>query len=222
MCRAIGKGILAGVLIISTPATLLAQGEHGRRAGSELLVLLGDVNKLVQEDLEEQHRAGLVARIAGGLSGLPILLRLAAEEQQNPQAIIDAQELRTLLKRGAYGVMRDRLSQLSARYPLSISGFYPAGGTPDGMRRASEIHRTLCAACHDQPYLNTQRPAFNLFSQAQETLLPEFVARMLVGIRGDRVTGIENPFSDQELSDLVAYYRSVAGPSPEARRSGDH
>lgn len=202
------------MLLISTPATLLAQGEHGRRASSELLVLLGDVNKLIQDDLKEQHRKGLVARIAGGLSGLPLLLRLATEEQKNPQVSVDVLELRVLLKRGTYEVMRDRLSILSVRYPLSIVGLYRAGTVPDGKQRAAEIHRTLCAACHDQPYMDTQRPAFNLFSQAKDMPLREFIARMLVGIRGDWVTGIANPFSDQELSDLTAYYRSSGGPSP--------
>jgi len=49
----------------------------------------------------------------------------------------------------------------------------------------------------------------NLFEQARGSSFPEFLARMLVGVRGDRVTAIENPFSDREIVELIAYYRSA-------------
>ena len=59
--------------------------------------------------------------------------------------------------------------------------------------------------------LDTERPAYNLFEQAQRLPLPEFAARMLVGIRGDRVTATDNPFSDAELQALITLYRGRQG-----------
>lgn len=35
-----------------------------------------------------------------------------------------------------------------------------------------------------------------------------FAARMIIGIRGDRVTGVGSSFTDEEMAGLIAYYRS--------------
>jgi cytochrome c553 len=76
------------------------------------------------------------------------------------------------------------------------------------MAAAAKTHAGLCAPCHDQPYTGVERPAWNLFEQANRLEPAEFLARMLVGVRGDRVTAVENPFSDRELADLIALYRA--------------
>ena len=70
------------------------------------------------------------------------------------------------------------------------------------------IKNGLCAGCHDEPDNSVARPAFNLFQQAKRMLKPEFAARMITGIRGDRVTGIGNPFSDWQLAALMVFYRN--------------
>ncbi len=38
----------------------------------------------------------------------------------------------------------------------------------------------------------------------------EFAARLISGIRGDVVTNLQNPFSDEELAALIAFYRKGA------------
>lgn len=36
--------------------------------------------------------------------------------------------------------------------------------------------------------------------------LREFAARLLTSVRGDRLTSLENPFSDDQLALLLAHY----------------
>ncbi len=37
--------------------------------------------------------------------------------------------------------------------------------------------------------------------------LNQFLARMTVGVRGNRITGIENPLDDAQLWSLYSYYQ---------------
>ena len=206
--RSIPAMLVAGVLLLGAPATLLAQGEHGRRAGAELLVMIGDLRRLAGENLSGQHRTGILQRLAGGLSALPLLLRLADQERSRVQPRIDGAGLGTLLARGDYAGLGAELARLSELYPLSSDGFDDALASAADLEEAAASHKAYCAPCHDHPSPRTERPPMNLPRQARETPFPEFLARMLVGVRGDRVTGVENPFSDRELANLIAYYRS--------------
>jgi len=199
---------LAGMLLFSMPAFVTAQGEHARRAAAELLVLRGDLIRLRDVELTEKQRRGLQSRSAGSLSGLRLLLRLADQERGAGSRLLPRPEqLRGLLVQRAYDELIGQLTPLIEAHPLSLAGLLPVDSSPQRLARAASLHRTLCAACHDTPVLDTERPAYNLFEQARQLPLQEFTARMLVGIRGDRVTGIDNPFTDSELNALLSYYR---------------
>ena len=198
------------MLLCGTPALTCAEGEHARRAGAELLVLLGDLRRLGDPALAEPQRTGLKQRILGSLSGLPLLLRLADQETgHSPQRRLPVDEYRTLLRQDLPGSLAAQLTELGELYPFYASALLPASTTAARLRRAKRIHAELCAGCHDVPHLQHERPPFNLFQQAEQTPLPEFAARMVVGIRGDRLTGLDNPFTDEELSALIAYYRNA-------------
>ena len=41
--------------------------------------------------------------------------------------------------------------------------------------------------------------------------LREFAARMVVGVRGDALTGLDNPLTDEEIASLIAFYRAGSG-----------
>ena len=210
---------LAGALLFAVHGGVAAQGEHGRRAGAELRVLIGDLETLVHGNPSELHRKGLADRVAGGLSPLPLLLRLADQERGSATAALPAGELRDRLAREDYPGLLQRLEALSARYPLETSGFFDPPPLPAGTAAAAKTHAGLCAPCHDHPYTGVERPAWNLFEQAGRLEPVEFLARMLVGVRGDRVTAVENPFSDRELADLIALYRAgEAAVESESRK----
>jgi hypothetical protein len=199
---------LSGVGLCFIPVSVNGEGEHVRRVGAELLVLQGDVEKLIRNEVSEQQRIGLRDRILGGLSSLPLLLRSAAQEQRRKKPLAGAAVLRNLLERERLTELARRIGLLSGDYPFRGTGILPANPTIHRISMARRLHKEYCAACHDSPYLETERPAFNLFSQARETGLREFAARMVVGVRGDALTGLDNPLTDEEIASLIAFYRA--------------
>ncbi len=195
---------------MAAPAVAFAQGEHARRAATELLVLAGDARRLAAEDTNDLHRKGLADRIRGGLAGLELMLRLADQEQgHQPRPHGEAlAALREALTAGDLVRLQSLAADLVAAYPFRATGILPAIPTSKRLKLGRELHEELCAGCHDAPDLEVERPAYNLFDEAQQLSPGEFSARMSVGVRGDRVTGIDNPLSDEQIASLVAYYRS--------------
>jgi len=196
-------------MAVAVPATVFAEGEHARRAGTELLVLLGDIEKLRNGGLPEKQTRGLRDRIAGSLSGLPLLLRLADQEKGRLPALFDINRLPVPLSRNELPVLVEEIAGLVSAYPFQGTGIFFAQASAARIRNALQLHKSLCAGCHDFPNLDMERPAFNLFLQAKKLPEQEFAARMLVGIRGDVVTGLGNPFTDEEIAALISLYRSV-------------
>ncbi len=195
-------------MFAATPVSVIAEGEHSRRVGSELLVLLGDVEKLRSGGQSDKHQRGLRNRIAGSLSGLPLLLRLADQERGRFQSQPDFDRWRQLLVENTLSKLAEQISSLSAAYPFEGIGILPAQASSPRIQNALKIHNSLCAACHDFASLDTERPALNLYTQARELGEREFAARMVVGVRGDVVTGLGNPFTDEEIAALIVLYRS--------------
>lgn len=200
-------GLLLGICF-SNPA--IAQGEHARRVAAELRVLKGDLTRLESPALSAQHQSGLRERILGGISALDILFRLADQETGKPASNTSAPSLSTIKQfrqafdDGELDTSNSQLNRWLANYPLALSRLEAVAGTDTAIGK--NLHQDLCAACHDRPALNTTRPAYNLFDEAAELTTEEFSARLLVGVRGDRVTGIDNPLSDQQLKSLAAFY----------------
>jgi len=201
----IAIALCVGVLI-GTPAW--AQGEHARRAASELRVLLGDARRLQQADISAQHRTGLAERVRGGLAGLDLLLRLADQEARRQIGSYTAviEEMRRAFGEGRLDFVADELVRLSSAFPLRAPGILPATPAPERLARGRALHERLCAGCHDQPDLTVPRPAYDLYEEARRLEPEELVARLLVGVRGDVTTGIDNPLSDEEIASLVATY----------------
>lgn len=203
--------ILIFLLLPVAAGPAFSQGEHARRVAAELRVMLGDVRALTGSPApSEMHQAGLDDRLRGGLAALAILMRLADQEKgslsQNAQLILD--KLRLSLGQNNYPIFMEVLSELAARYPLAAKGILPATPTPSRIKRAKEIHETICAGCHDEPDSEVERPAYNLFMQVKAASADEFAARMIIGVRGDPVTGLGNPLSDEEITALISYYRT--------------
>ena len=200
---------MVGVFIL-TPAIALAQGEHLRRMATELVVISGDMKRLVSTKPGTPRHKGLSARIKGGLAGLELLLRLANEEQGRStylhSNLIPA--LRSSFRDGNAKRFREITDKLIAVFPFTATGILPAKSTPLRLKRGRALHEELCAACHDEPDLDVERPAYNLFREAKQLPATEFSARMVVGVRGDRVTGIDNPLSDEQIGSMIAYYLS--------------
>ncbi|MCP3869211.1 MAG: hypothetical protein GY703_14140 [Gammaproteobacteria bacterium] len=205
-------------MVLADPAIVSAEGEHSRRAGAELLVILGDIQKLKRGNLPEKQKKGLRDRISGTLSGLPLLLRLADEERNRIRSQPDMDRYRRLLAEQSLNDLTTNLKNLSRSYPFRATGILPATASNQLIGNALQQHKTLCAPCHDSPYLDTERPAYNLFDQAQELEIREFAARMVVGVRGDATTGLDNPFSDAEIRSLIVLYRTTGNSAQSESR----
>lgn len=197
------------VTLISNTTVVFAQGEHSRRAAAELQVIIGDLRKLTEitsSTPTSKQAAGLEKRILGGLSSLDLLLRLANQETGKTQVSYrnTVSQARSLLNRRQLAQLDTLLTPLSNRFKLSIPRITANKGA---INNARQLHIELCAACHDHGPANVERPAYNLFQQAATEPDTEFFARMIVGVRGDRITGIDNPLSDIQLISLITLYK---------------
>lgn len=196
-----------------------AAGEHERRLGAEVAVLLGDARRL-GEPLADAQRAGLVARIKGGLSGVPLLIRQArgnnaALPAPPPQAL---GAVRAALDGDDAKRLAAALSVLARIYPFDAAGILPADATPERLRIGEAIHKTTCAGCHDHPDAGGALPAHDLFGWARTMPAAEFAARLYAGVRGDPLTARANPFGAAELAALIAYYRGARETRSAAER----
>lgn len=181
--------------------SVLAADEHERRLAAELLVLGGDVRRLVVETLPPLERAGLEQRVAGALSSLPLLLRRAG------LAGTEAVPLRTAYARHDWRALLAATVTLQQHSPFDSRRLIDTPTSPAILALGAALHRTTCAGCHDAPPQADMRlPAQNLAAQIKRMPRAEFAARLWLGIRGDKTSAYANPFDDRELAALIAYY----------------
>lgn len=175
--------------------------EHSRRLAAELTVMAGDVRRLQLERPGPQERQGLEKRLAGALAALPLSLRRAGGDAGA------AVELRVLHERRDWTGFGTLLQALRQRHPFDARPFLAVAPTPALTRRGAEIHRTVCAGCHDAPPSDDALlPAKRLPDQLASMSREEFAARLWLGVRGDKATAFANPFSERELAALIAWY----------------
>lgn len=181
-------------------AAVQAAGEHERRLAAELVVMAGDARRLVAGEGGPLEREGLARRLNGALASLPLLLRQA---NGDPQSVV---ALRDSIARSDWRALAAALVTLKRRHPFAAGGLLPARHTPELRALGVSIHRSTCAGCHDAASGDSLLPAKNLAAQLSSMPREEFAARLLLGVRGDRMTGWRNPFSDFELAALVSFY----------------
>jgi len=209
------------LILSSATCELAAQGEHAQRVAAEISVIVGDIQRLDTPDISEQHRKGLMHRVIGGVSALDILLRLADQEMGNPveHHLRDVRHLRNYITKGDFTSATKVLSQWQSKYALHVEKFTQINVEQNTIGK--NLHHELCAHCHDRPMQNTERPAYNLFSEVKRLTPEEFLARLLIGVRGDRVTGIDNPLTDYEIAALFRYYQVNGTDQHQAHRPDD-
>lgn len=196
-----GRFILAGLAAACCCAAVQAAGEHERRLAAEVTVMAGDVRRLMAGEGGPQEREGLVKRLNGALSSLPLLLRRANGDPKSAVA------LRASIAGSDWRTLSVALVALKQRHPFDAGGLLRAERTPEMLALGASIHRATCAACHDKPSgADTLLPAKNLAAQLKSMPREEFAARLWLGIRGDQTTALANPFSDAELAALGAWY----------------
>jgi hypothetical protein len=191
--------VFAGGAVVSFGSATAADG--ARRLAADILVAAGDAGRLARPGIQDPHRRGLRERIAGTLAVLPLSLKQAGARSQGR---IEA--ARAALAAGDAARLSGVLAGLTAAYPFSVRGLLPADGRPAAVAGAKALHERLCAGCHDAPDLEVDRPAWNLSALARSMPPGEFAARMVVGVKGERLMAMDNPLTDAEISALIGYY----------------
>lgn len=185
-----------------------AQNAHDRRFAAELAVIEGDLRILQQGGLTQRHQRGLVDRISSALGFLGLLAREAQQASARPDADLhrDIEQLRQdFLARDIPAVVLT-LKRIRGVYRLDTRGFLPVESTQARLERGREIYNGTCRACHIAPDSARDNPARNLFNDAVTMPEEEFLARLFAGIRGVPETGLENPYSDEDLRSLLAWF----------------
>lgn len=184
-----------------TAAGADGKGEHERRLAAELAVMAGDIRRLASEQGGALEREGLVKRLSGALSSLPLLLRRVQGEPAPVAA------LRAALEQRDWRKLATQIETLRKRHPFDARHLLDPAPTREALALGASIHTSTCAACHDKPSgEDTLLPAKNLSAQLKGMPREEFAARLWLGVRGDQSTALANPFSAAELAALIAWY----------------
>jgi mono/diheme cytochrome c family protein len=160
--------------------------------------MAGDTRRLSLRTGGPLEREGLVRRVDGALSSLPLLLR-RADADAGPVA-----GMRAAVGRGDWPALAATLTALKRRHPFAAAPLLAA--TPAAAALGKSIHDSTCAGCHDAPAADALLPPKRLQDQLASMPREEFAARLLLGVRGDKTLSYANPFSDAELAALIAWY----------------
>jgi len=210
LCPRFCLGAAIAALLLSAAAPVRAGGADARRLAAEILVMSADARRMFEPGVSRQHRQGLEARLRGGLAIMPLLIRAARRDTPAlpPLGKAVVPQITNALNAGNAGTVISALQALSAAYPFDTAGLLPADNRPAALRAAKALHESYCAGCHDEPDLDTARPAWSLFSQAKKIPPAELAARLVIGVRGQPLTAMDNPLRDTEISALITFYRS--------------
>lgn len=193
-----------------------ASSEAAQQLAAEIAIMAGDNHRLLHKQIGPQERTGLEQRLQGALSSLPLTLRRSGGDSSVIAAMRHAASTRD------WRALDQHITTLKKRYPFDARRLLATPPNREKLAQAlalgASIHKTTCAGCHAAPgNLDTLLPAKNLPIQMQSMPPNEFAARLWLGVRGDRHTALANPFSEAELTALLAWYRANSTPSSSQR-----
>jgi len=203
--RLLGAGAL---LVCGLAGTLPARGAGApdRGLGVQLALIAADARVLADNATPPGRRVALSERIRSNLGSLGMSARAAAQASGRTDAAWPAglRALRALFSAGKLQAFSGAADRLAAAHPVDMSYFEPLAVTPLRLEAGRSIYRQYCLGCHLGPGAGNWAP--DLFAMARTESRQEFIARLLGGIFGDRTTGHANPFSDEALASLAAYF----------------
>ncbi len=204
--------VLLGVAVLFSSGGLVparAQSESARRLSVEFEIMLGNVHGMLAPTTGALERKGLHARLASALLGY---LGITARRYLDERGIANAgllQQVHTLqaeFKAEDFTALETHLQVLAKAYPIDLRGILPLTVTPGRLRVGRELYRKYCWSCHASPGYGREYPAPDLFHTARTEPRREFAARLIGGIYGNFYTSMENPFSDEQIAGLFAYF----------------
>lgn len=200
--------VAVGLVLAGLYAPALAGERNERRLAVELAVMFGDVALIERSDTSARHHGGLVARLNSSLSTLRLLVRQAGGRPEVP-----VEAMRSALAGGNLSALRAALDLLAHEHPLDVTVITAAAVPEAQVARGRLVYQELCQGCHDDPEVDVDLPARDLFVVAASRSRTEFVARLFAGLRGTPATGLDNPFGESDIAALYAYFRAGRLPA---------
>ena len=157
-------------------------------------------------------------RIASTLATLPVTCRRYAAAVSKPYGdeqrfIARIRRLRELFDAGERTRFAEALDALTARAPFVTTSFLRDRDGDEDEREAGAVYRQLCHGCHVATMPDAENPAEPLDVMARNLPRDEFLARMLLGVRGTPEIGLTNPLTPFEIRAMTRFL--LSGPVPE-------
>lgn len=219
---AVAGGLLC-ILAAAAPAAAAVTKEVGARllCPAELLVIRADARKLDQIASGAPLARGLRNRIASTLATLPVTCRRYAAAVSMPfedeqRFIARIGELRALFGAGEPSRFAEALDTLTAEAPFATASFLRDTVGDEDEREAGAVYRQLCHGCHVATMPDAENPAEPLDAMARHLPRDEFLARMLLGVRGTPEIGLANPLTPFEIGAMTRFLLSGGTPQGHA------
>ena len=180
---------------------------------AELIVIAADAKLATSLDPEIPRASGLRKRLGTALSTLAYLCRRVpvenftfAADEDKPTVLTAISGLRKLYLAQDMKKLAQETKRLSQLIEFDLQLFrdiYP--GSRDE-KNAGALYRSYCHSCHQVTVASQENPALSLFDMVQSVPRKEFLARMLLGVRGTPEIGLSNPLTLQEMGAMTRYF----------------
>ena len=211
-------GALLCVLAAAAPVAAAAATELWDRllCPAELLVVRADARKYLEIEPAAPLARGLKNRIDVALATLPLTCRryLAAPSVRvadEPEFIDRTRRLRALFEAGEWTPILETLDALTGQAPFESAPFLHDREGDRDEREARGVYLQHCHGCHVAPGTDSENPAERLDDMARNQPREEFLARMLLGVRGTPEIGLSNPLTASEIGAMTRFL--VSGPT---------
>lgn len=183
--------------------------DGARELRLSLALIDADARLLAGAEATARSRAGLRERIRSELGTLAIAARYAEQAGGRSDSPLGkgVADLARLFANGSAEDFHRAAARLAGAYPLDLSYFEPLGASAVRRDGGRAIYRRYCIGCHTAAAAQAGAgSAPDLFRLAQSEPRRALLARLLGGVHGDHMTGLENPFSDEEIASLAVYF----------------
>ena len=186
---------------------------------AELLVVRADALKHGGINPGAPLARGLRNRISSTMATLPITCRRYAAAVSMPfddaqRFVARIRQLRVSFDTGEWARFAEGLDRLAAQAPFVTSSFLRDRDGDEDEREAGVVYRQLCHGCHAATMPGAENPAEPLGRMARALPRDEFLARMLLGVRGTPEIGLANPLTPFEIGAMTRFL--LSGRTPEA------
>lgn len=196
-----------------------AASDAGRDLRLELALIAADARALADPATPPRRKEGLSERIRSSLGSLGITARYAAQRGAagDPQLREAIGDLRARFESGDRPGFAQAAAKVAAAHPIDLRYFLPLRTGAARVHAGRATYERYCIGCHASPDARAANAAPDLFRMARTAPPDELIVRLLAGIHGDRMTSLENPFSDEEIASLAAYFAAAASDAARVR-----